>query len=253
MSCIHVIQIEFLKIKRSRSMVLFIILPFFDIIAGMVHIGEYISPTYANPWEAMFIQCSLLFSYYLLPFSMVIVSVLISNKEFQHNGMLKLLALPLEKWKVVIGKLCVFVSFLFLQIIIFIIIFVVLGSITSLFAGVKEPLPLLYLCQWIGTLFLSSLPVLFVMWALTVVFEKKVVSIGLNFLLIIPGILVANTKAWFMYPYCYSGYMLTNALVNMIKGTNLGIDVGLVLPTASVLSVVAIVLAIRYFGRTEMK
>ena len=32
---------------------------------------------------------------------------------------------------------------------------------------------------------------------------------GLNLLLIIPGVLVANTPLWIVYPYCYSGYAVS--------------------------------------------
>ena len=59
-----------------------------------------------------------------------------------------------------------------------------------------ETLPILYLLKWCVGLFLTMLPCLAAMWAITVLFEKPLLSVGLNLLLVIPGILVANTPLW---------------------------------------------------------
>ena len=52
----------------------------------------------------MFIQSALLFGYYLLPFSMVVVCVMIANRETKNNGILKMLALPISKGKLALTK-----------------------------------------------------------------------------------------------------------------------------------------------------
>ena len=46
-------------------------------------------------------------------------------------------------------------------------------------------------------------------------FEKPLLSVGLNLLLVIPGVLVANTPLWIAYPYCYSGYLVSCSLYDL--------------------------------------
>mgnify|MGYP007121641520 CR=1 FL=1 len=63
---------------------LLLIPPILVVISGVSSISMYMTPEYTDAWSAMFIQSALLFGYYLLPFSMVIVCVMIfqqRNKE----------------------------------------------------------------------------------------------------------------------------------------------------------------------------
>ena len=69
-----------------------------------------------------------------------------------------------------------------------------------------------YLLKWCAGLFLTMLPSLAVMWMLTVLFEKTLFSVGLNSLLVIPGLLAGASPVWFLYPYCYSGYFISRSL-----------------------------------------
>ena len=78
---------------------LLLIPPILVVISGVSSISMYMTPEYTDAWSAMFIQSALLFGYYLLPFSMVIVCVMISNRETKNNGILKMLALPISKGK----------------------------------------------------------------------------------------------------------------------------------------------------------
>ena len=45
----------------------------------------------------MFIQSALVYAYYLLPFSMIVVCVMIAGRETGNNGILKMLALPVSR------------------------------------------------------------------------------------------------------------------------------------------------------------
>ena len=78
-------------------------------------------------------------------------------------------------------------------------------------------------------------------------------AMGLNLLLIIPGVLVANTPLWIVYPYCYSGYVVSNAL-HTVTATDTGSTLSLFpfIPCAVIISVFAICVSIKYFGRKEM-
>ena len=194
MSIIELLKIEFMKVKRSMILPLLLIPPILVVISGVSSISMYMTPEYTDAWSAMFIQSALLFGYYLLPFSMVIVCVMISNRETKNNGILKMLALPISK-----GKLA---------------------------------------C----------------MWAITVLFEKPLLSMGLNLLLIIPGVLIANTPLWLVYPYCYSGYVVSDALHTVTTtGTGSTISLFPFIPCAVIISALALYVSIKCFGRKEMR
>ena len=91
MSIIEVLKIEFMKVKRSMILPLLLIPPILVVVSGVFSISMYMTPEYTNAWSAMFIQSALLFGYYLLPFSMVVVCVMIANRETKNNGILKML------------------------------------------------------------------------------------------------------------------------------------------------------------------
>lgn len=104
-----------------------------------------------------------------------------------------MLALPVSRCALSIAKFCVLTFYLFMEMVVFLVVFVIAGLIATQTMGVTETLPILYLLKWCLGLFLTMLPCIAAMWAITVLFEKPLLSVGLNLLLVIPGVLVANT------------------------------------------------------------
>lgn len=200
----ELLKIEFMKVKRSKIIPLIFIAPILVIISGIANLSAYFTPEYTNAWSAMFIQSALVYAYYLLPFSMIVVCVMIAGRETQNNGILKMLALPVSRYSLSLAKFCVLVFYLFMEMAVFMVVFIIAGLIATTTMGIIETLPILYLLKWCIGLFLTMLPCVATMWAITVLFEKPLFSVGLNLLLVIPGILVANTPLWIAYPYCFS-------------------------------------------------
>lgn len=170
----------------------------------------------------MFIQSALVYAYYLLPFSMIVV--------------------------------CVLVFYLLMEMAVFFVIFVIAGIVVTRTMGMAETLPVFYLVKWCIGLFLTMLPCMGAMWALTVMFEKPLISIGLNLLLVIPGVLVANTPLWIVYPYCYSGYLascfLHDATMQLGKLT---FSLFPFLPVAALEFALLLGAAVIQFGKKEMR
>lgn len=100
---------------------------------------------YTNAWQAMFIQSALLFVYFLLPFSMVVVCIMIGSRETQNNGILKMLALPIDKGRIAFAKFLVLLSFLIIELLFFFLSFIIAGFITTNVMGVVESVPVIYL------------------------------------------------------------------------------------------------------------
>lgn len=218
MNFYELLKIEFKKIKRSKLIPLISIAPLLVVSSGVASLHDYLTPEYTNAWAAMFIQSALVYSYYLLPFSTTIVCVLIAGRETQHNGILKMLTLPIGRHSLSIAKFCVLLFCLLMEVMLFLIVFVIAGLIAANHTGITEILPVWYLLSWCIKLFLSMLPGAAVMWTVTILLHKPLLSAGLNLLFIIPSVLVANTPLWIAYPYCYSGYLVSCSLHDFTAG-----------------------------------
>ena len=226
----------------------------YKLAAGVASLSNYFTPEYTNAWPAMFIQSALVYAYYLLPFSMIVVCVMIAGRETGNNGILKMLALPVSRCALSIAKFCVLTFYLFMEMVVFLVVFVIAGLIATQTMGVTETLPILYLLKWCLGLFLTMLPCIAAMWAITVLFEKPLLSVGLNLLLVIPGVLVANTPLWIAYPYCYSGYLVSCSLHDFTAETSdAAFSVFPFLPCAIVVFGLFFALAVTQFGKKEMR
>lgn len=254
MNFLDLLSIEFMKVKRSKIVPLIFVAPLLVVASGVAALSRYFTPEYTNAWPAMFIQSALVYAYYLLPFSMIVVCVMIAGRETQNNGILKMLVLPVSRQALSLAKFFVLMFYLLMEMVVFLAVFVVGGMVAASTMGVTETLPVLYLLKWCIGLFLTMLPCLAAMWAITVLFEKPLLSVGLNLLLVIPSILVANTPLWIAYPYCYSGYLVSCSLHDFTAETS---DAAFTLipflPCAIVVFIVLLILSVTQFGKKEMR
>ena len=254
MSFMELLKIEFIKVKRGRIVPLIFIAPLLMVVSGVANLSMYFTPEYTNAWPAMFIQSALVYAYYLLPFSMIVVCVMIAGRETGNNGILKMLALPVSRYALSLAKFCVLAFYLFMEMVVFLAVFVIAGTVATSTMGVTETLPVFYLLKWCIGLFLTMLPCVGTMWAITVLFEKPLLSVGLNLLLVIPGVLVANTPLWIAYPYCYSGYLVSCSLHDFtVESGTTAFSLFPFLTVAMLVFAFVLAVAITRFGKKEMR
>lgn len=254
MSFWELLRIEFMKVKRSKIVPLIFVAPLLVVASGVANLSRYFTPEYTNAWPAMFIQSALLYAYYLLPFSMIVVCVMIAGRETGNNGILKMLALPVSRYALSIAKFCVLAFYLFMEMVVFLAVFVIAGTVATSTMGVTETLPVLYLLKWCVGLFLTMLPCIGTMWAITVLFDKPLLSVGLNLLLVIPGVLVASTPLWTAYPYCYSGYLVSCSLHDFtVESNTMAFSMFPFVPVAILVFALVLTVAVKQFGRKEMR
>lgn len=254
MSFFELLKIEFMKVKRSKIVPLIFVAPLLVVASGVANLSRYFTPEYTNAWPAMFIQSALVYAYYLLPFSMVVVCVMIAGRETGNNGILKMLALPVSRYTLSIVKFCVLTFYLFMEMVVFLVVFVIAGTVATSTMDVTETLPVLYLLKWCVGLFLTMLPCIGTMWAITVLFDKPLLSVGLNLLLVIPGVLVANTPLWIAHPYCYSGYLVSCSLHDFtVESNTMTFSMVPFLPVAILVFALVLTIAVKQFGKKEMR
>ena len=254
MSFFELLIIEFTKVKRSKIVPLIFVAPLLVVTSGIVNLSRYFTPEYTDAWPAMFIQSALVYAYYLLPLSMIVVCVMIAGRETGNNGILKMLALPISRYALSLAKFCVLVFYLLMEVIIFGVVFVIAGIIATHTMGITEALPVLYLLKWCARLFFTMLPRIATMWTITVLFEKTLLSVGLNLLLVIPGVLFANTPLWIAYPYCYSGYLVSCSLHDFtVEASDITFSMFPFIPCAIGIFVIMMILSVTQFGKKEMR
>ena len=228
MSFWELLKIEFKKVKHGKIVPLIFVAPLLVVVSGVVNLQSYFTPEYTN--------------------------VMIAGRETQNNGILKMLALPVSRYTLSAAKFCVLLFYLFMEMIVFLIMFVIAGFIATNTAGITEALPIMYLLKWCAGLFLTMLPSVAAMWAITVLFEKPLLSVGLNLLLVIPGVLVANTPLWIVYPYCYSGYLVSCSLHDFTTESVSGaFELFPFLPCAALIFALVLMVAVTQFGKKEMR
>ena len=254
MGFLGLLKIEFIKVKRGKMIPLIFIAPLLVVASGVANLQSYFSPEYTNAWPAMFIQSALVYAYYLLPFSMIVVCVMIAGRETGNNGILKMLALPVSRYALSAAKFCILLFYLLMEMVVFLVVFVITGLLATENTGITETLPIMYLLKWCAGLFLTMLPSMAIMWAVTILFDKPLLSAGLNLFLVIPSVLAANTPLWVVYPYCYSGYLVSCSLHDFTaKGVSTGFTLFPFLPSAILIFALVLTGAITRFGKKEMR
>lgn len=248
-SLFRLLPIEFLKTRRSKILPLLFVPPLLVVTSGVASISEHLSANPGHAWESMFVQSALLYGYYLLPFSLVVVCVMLAGQESANNGIIKMLTLPVERHKLALSKFIVLSCYLLLALMMFFFLFMLAGLIAAQSNGINEPLPIVYILKWSIVLFLGALPALAVMWMITVLFDKQAISITLNMLLILPGVFVVNTDFWPLYPYCYNGVLITDELSRMSGSTAAMVGYFPFIPLAVLFFAAATLISSMKFGK----
>ena len=125
MNFFALLHMELRKVKRSKIVPLIFIAPLFVVASGVANLSSYFTPEYTDAWAAMFIQSALVYAYYLLPFSLIVVCVMIAGRETGNNGILKMLALPVSRYALSLAKFLVLLLFLLLEMAVFFAMFVI--------------------------------------------------------------------------------------------------------------------------------
>jgi lantibiotic transport system permease protein len=249
-------RLELMKTKRSFIFPILLLPPLLVVFSGVASMSTYLKDNVQHAWESMFLQSALLFAFYLLPLGMTVVCVLLSQREIQNNGILKMLALPVSRGKFATAKYLVFVWYLVLEILIFFLSFLIAGAVAVHNAQVSQTLPAAYLLGLCAQMLIAMLPCLSFIWMITVLIEKPVASIGINLVLCIFGAIANGTPLRIIYPYCYTGMIISNAAHignnSLIESaTHAGSFDAFLIPCAIIVFVVTFMITLRSFGKKE--
>lgn len=253
MNFISLIGIEFKKIRRSK--ILFILLAA-SVILWIPSIlnsdinfkmqAEGILPEYN-----FLIQGFLGISWFMFPASIIVSTVLINQTERSNNGILKMLALPVSTTWLCLAKFLVLLVLAAAQVIVMAGVYYIGAAIASNTQDYNFILPPLFVFKESALLFISAIPMAALFWLLSICIKTPVFSIGSGFIMVVPSVLVINTKAWFAYPVSYPFYVITTEYSKLASGIDTT-KIQLIpwIPVAFLITVFCIVLSCMCFGRS---
>ena len=256
MSFLSLVGVEFSKIRRSKIMVILVLVAVIlwlpsienaDVNFKMQDIG-------ISPENNFFIQGFMAMAWFIFPASMVVITVLETQTERGNNGILKMLALPVSTAKLCLAKFVVLVSFSAIQFLLSVgmyYISIIIASHTQDYDFFLSPL---FVLKEVGMLWAASIPMLAFFWLLSVCIRTPVFSIGIGFASIVPSVLMINTEIWFAYPMAYPFFVIASEYGKL--ATNLSeaeIEFIPWLPTAALITVICLIISCINFGKAERR
>ena len=256
MSFLSLVGIEFQKIRRSKILLLLLAAVIILWLPSILNVqmnfqmqAEGIAPEYN-----FFIQGFMGMTWFMFPGSMVVATVLLTQTERSNHGILKMLALPVSTCKLCLAKFAVLLALAAVQVLMTVGMYCLSAAIVTGTQNYPFLLPLPFVFKEAGMLFLSAVPMLAVYWLLAVWIQTPVFSIGIGLALIVPSVLMINTRFWFLYPFSYPFFVtvaeygrlaanLTTAQVEWIPW----------LPVAFCITILCLVIACLRFGQAERR
>lgn len=247
------IAVEFKKIKRSRILpVLFIaalILWLPSLFSAQLNFDMAVGIT---PEHNFFIQGLLGLSWFLYPASMVVATLLLNQIERSNNGILKMLALPINMVKLSLAKFVVLLALAAVQLLMVAVIYYISAAIISQTQDYNFILSPLFVLREMGLIYVSSIPMLAVFWMISVCIHTPIFAVGLSLASIVPSVLFINTKAWFLYPMCYPFFVITSEYGKLSTDLSTkAIEFFPWIPVAVIITTVALSIASARFGKVE--
>lgn len=254
MSFLSLLGIEFRKLRRSR--ILFILLLPVAILwlPSILNARVNLTPAAAaiSPEYNFLIQGYMGMAWFMIPATFIICTVLLTQTERKNNGILKMLALPLDPGRLCLAKFVVLLSFGVIQLLMTAAAYYISAAAATHLLNYPFILPLSYVLPITGEIYLASLPMAAVFWMLATLIRTPVFSIGIGLAAIVPSVLMINTKIWFAYPMCYPFYTLMTEYGRLSPGIFSACLRPLpLIPAAAAVTVLCLTVSCIQFGHSE--
>ncbi|MDE5864735.1 MAG: ABC transporter permease [Lachnospiraceae bacterium] len=212
MNFLSLTGIEFKKIHRSKILLILLIASIILWIPSILNadLNFGMQAEGISPENNFLIQGFLGMAWFMYPASMVVGTVLLTQTERGNNGILKMLALPVQPFQLCMAKFIVLLFLAAAQVLMITGIYFISAAIATKTQHYDFMLSPLFVWKEAGWIYLSSIPMLAFFWMLSVCIRTPIFSIGIGLASIVPSVLMINTKIWFIYPMAYPFYVITS-------------------------------------------
>lgn len=256
MSFLSLIGVELKKIRRSKILLILLIPVIIMWIPSIINADMNFDTRGIpiTPENNFFIQGFMGMVWFMIPASLVVGTVLLTQTERSNKGILKMLSLPVNTTKFCLAKFTVLILLSFVQMVMTIAAYYISVAIAShilVYPFVLEPL---YVCRVVLSLYAGAIPMAAVFWMIANLIQTPVLSVGIGLASIVPSVLMINTKIWFAYPMSYPFYLLMVEYGRCAEGVYETQIAWLPwLPTALLITVIALGIACVRFGAAERR
>lgn len=256
MNFLSLVGVEFKKIKRSKILLILLVATVILWIPSILNaqMNFDMQAEGISPENNFFIQGFMGMSWFMFPASMVVGTVLLSQTERANKGILKMLSLPISTAKLCMAKFIVLLALAALQIGMAVGMYYVSAAIASSTQNYNFILQPLFVFKEAGLIFVAAIPMLAFFWLLSVCIQTSIFSIGIGLALIVPSVLMINTKAWFAYPMSYPFFVITAEYGKLAANFDTA-QVELIpwIPVAILITILALNFSCLRFGHAERR
>lgn len=254
MNFLSLVGVELKKIKRSKIILILAVATVILWVPSILNanMNFEMQAEGISPENNFFIQGFMGLSWFIFPATMVVSTVLLNMTERSNKGILKMLSLPVNTSKLCLAKFSVLLILAFLQIVMTVLMYYLSAFIVSNTQNYDFILSPLFVLKEAGFVFLSSIPMISFFWLISVCVETPIFSIGIGFALIVPSVLMINTKFWFAYPMSYPFFVITSEYGKLAANlTTSQVELTPWLPVAFGITVLALFISCIRFGKSE--
>ena len=197
---VRVLKAELYKLKRSKILWITTLFTLFAIFQGWAFARGVNVGVNQEVFKDYLYQGSMVFySWLILPLIITFVIAMMARIENSSNSWKQLLALPVKRGLLYVSKLIISIG-------------IILYSLLLLYGGIIlsasmlhiDHIPFIWMAERFLLLFLSSLPIMGVIFYMSYRFANFGVPIAIGVGLAFPSMFVANSeKYWIYYPWDY--------------------------------------------------
>ncbi|XCP84037.1 ABC transporter permease [Roseburia hominis] len=256
MNYFSLVGVELKKIRRSKIAWILIVPVFLMWLPSVLNASMNfdVRDIPIKPENNFFIQGFMGMVWFMIPATLVICTVLLTQTERSGNGILKMLSLPVSTAKLCLAKFTVILLLAAAQMVISIGAYYLCATIASRMQDYAFALEPLYVCRVVAGLYLAALPMAAVFWLIATLIQTPIFSAGIGLASIVPSVLVINTKLWPAYPMSYPFYVLMTEYGKAAAGFYEARIKWLPwIPVAAAITVLSLILSCMKFGYAERR
>ena len=199
MSFFSFVGVELKKLRRSKILLILLTPVVIMWIPSIVNSGMIFDTRgiAITPENNFFIQGFMGMVWFMIPASLVICTVLLTQTERSNKGILKMLSLPVNTAKLCLAKFTVLVLLAFVQMLMTIGAYYISAAIASQIQAYNFILEPLYVCRSALSIYAGAIPMAAVFWMISTLIQSPIFSVGIGLASIVPSVLIINTKIWF--------------------------------------------------------
>ncbi len=233
----RVIMAEYLKLKKSKILLAFFILPIISAVFGTANYLQNLQ-ILKNGWYSLWTQHTLFLSYFFLP---VLIGLIVAfSFKLEQNSWNTFASAPVKRKYLILGKFVVCVFFATLALVLVAVLYLLSGFYSKL-----EGMPVQIL-MWILRGMLGVLAVVAVQILISLVIKNFAIPVGLAFMFGIMGLMLISIGTWQISPYTLVAVGLNSNGSGDLQSDNLIMYIVLsVIFTISALTIASIILTKR--------